>query len=488
MSDNKLTPGHPIEHRRSINVFVLSMLSMAVVISLRNLPLTAEYGLSLIFFYCFAALFFMLPYAFVSAELASAWPKAGGVYVWVKEALGERWGFFAIWMQWFHNMTWYPAMLAFVAAGFAYAFEPSLIHNKFYLISVVLGGFWGITFLNFFGIKTSSWLSTYCVVVGVIIPGALLISLGSIWVFRGMPISIQISRAHLLPDFSSWSNLVFLSGIFLSLSGLEANANLAREVKHPQKSYPRAIFIAAAITLTILILGSLCIAFVIPRKEISLVAGLFDAFNSFFKIYNLGWLVPYIAVVTVIGALGELNAWAIAGVKGLFVTTEHGSLPPIFHKLNRQFVPVNLLLFQAIIVTFASVIILLMPNINIAYWILSALSSQMYLLMYILLLISGIVLRYRKPNVVRPYRLPFKNVMMWICSIVGTITCIFAISVSLYPPHALGEVNFLVYETCLAGGLIISILIPLTIHYFRKPHWQLEVLEEIREEIHQSTH
>ena len=92
----KLTPGHPIEHRRTLNVFVLAMLSLAVVISLRNLPLTAEYGLSSIFFYLIAAVCFMLPYALVSAELASGWPKAGGVYIWVREALGDRWGFFAI--------------------------------------------------------------------------------------------------------------------------------------------------------------------------------------------------------------------------------------------------------------------------------------------------------------------------------------------------------------------------------------------------------
>src|ERR1700722_1651980 len=125
-----------IEHKRTLNVFVLSMLSLGVVISLRNLPLTAEYGLSAIFFYLAAALFFMIPYALISAELASGWPKAGGVYIWVREALGERWGFFAMWMQWFHNVTWYPAMLAFIATGIAYVFNPALAQNKTYLITV----------------------------------------------------------------------------------------------------------------------------------------------------------------------------------------------------------------------------------------------------------------------------------------------------------------------------------------------------------------
>lgn len=479
---------HSIEHRRSINVFVLAMLSIAVVISLRNLPLTAEYGFSSLFFYIVSVLFFMLPYAFVSAELASGWPKAGGVYVWVREALGERWGFFAIWMQWFHNMTWYPAMLSFVAAGIAYIFDPALVHNKLFILSIVLGGFWGITFYNFLGIKASSWTSTICVILGVLIPGGLLIYLGAMWMFKGMPLSFEVSAKTFWPDLKQWTNLAFLGGIFLSLAGLEANANLARDVKHPKKNYPRAIFIAAGLTVFILVFGSLSIAAVIPKHDISLVAGLFDAFHSFFKIYNLSWLIPFIAIFTVIGAVGELNAWAIAGVKGLFVTTEHGSLPPVFHKLNKRHVPVNLLFFQAIIVTIASLIIIYMPNLNVAYWILSALSSQMYLLMYILLLISGVVLRYKRPEVERPYQLPFKNIGMWVCCILGVLSSIFAIYISCFPPKIFQIKSILIYELLVIGGLAVCIVIPLIIYQCRKPHWKIEVLQEIRDEIHQSMH
>lgn len=477
-----------MERRRTINVFVLAMLSMAVVISLRNLPLTAEYGFSSIFFYLISVLFFMLPYAFVSAELASGWPKAGGVYIWVREALGERWGFFAIWMQWFHNMTWYPAMLSFIGAGIAYIINPELFQSKLFILSIVLCGFWGVTLYNFLGIKASSWTSTICVILGVLIPGSVLIFLGAWWMFKGFPLSFEVSKKAFWPDLSQWSNLAFLSGIFLSLAGLEANANLAREVKNPKKNYPRAIFIAAVLTIFILVFGSLSIASVIPKQEISLVSGLFDAFRSFFKIYNLSWLIPFIAIFTVIGAVGELNAWAIAGVKGLFVTTEHGSLPPIFHKLNKHHVPINLLIFQAIIVTIASLIIIYIPNLNVAYWILSALSSQMYLMMYILLLIAGIVLRYKKPQVERPYKIPFKNIGMWICSLVGILASAFAIYISCFPPEIFQMEGIIAYEFLVVGGLVICACIPLLIYQFRKPHWQIEVLKEIREEINQTMH
>lgn len=481
-------PGHRPEQRRTIGTFVLAMLSLAVVISLRNLPLTAEYGLSSLFFYLAATVVFMIPYAFVSAELASGWPKAGGVYVWVREALGDRWGFFAIWMQWFHNMTWYPAMLAFIAAGIAYVFDPFLVNSKGYILTVILTGFWGVTLLNFLGIRTSSLLSTICVIVGALIPGAILITFGFNWWLSGHELALNLRAVDFIPDLSHITNLVFLAGIFLSLSGLEANANLAREVKNPQKSFPRAIFIAALLTLGILVLGSIAIAIVIPQQQISLVSGVLDAFAYFFIQHKLRWMIPVVALATVAGALGELNAWAIAGVKGLFVTTEHGSLPPFFHKLNKHYTPTRLLFLQACIVTVTSFVFLYLPNVNVSYWILSALSAQMYLVMYILLLLSGIVLRVTRPKVPRAYKVPGGKWGIWVASIVGICACLFALAISFLPPPHFEIGSLFTYETLIISGFVISCLIPLTLHAMRKPHWQLEVLEEIREEIHRSTH
>lgn len=475
------------EQRRTLNVFVLSVLSLGVVISLRNLPLTAGYGLSSVFFYLASALFFMIPYALVSAELASGWPKAGGVYIWVREALGERWGFFAIWMQWFHNVTWYPAMLAFIATGIAYLFDPTLATNKTYLLTVILVGFWTVTFLNFFGIKTSATISTIFVILGTIVPGALLIAMAATWLGVGNPSQIEFSFKDILPDLSHPTHLAFLAGVFLALTGLEANANLARDVKNPQKSYPKAILIAAAMALGILIFGSIAIAIVIPKSEIGLLSGLLETFRIYFQDYHLSFLLPLIAIFAVIGALGELNAWAIAAAKGLFVTSEHGALPPIFHKVNSKHVPINLLFFQAIVVTIAAFVFLYMPNVNVSYWVLSALSAQMYIAMYILLLIAGVVLRYRKPQVQRLYKVPFKNVGIWVSCIVGLLASLFALIFSFFPPSEFETGNIVAYETLLLVGFIISCLIPLIIHSLRKPAWKRQILSEIREEIHKST-
>ena len=486
---DKPTPGHLPAHRRTLNIFVLSMFSIAVVVSLRNLPLTAHYGFSGLFYYILAALLFMIPYTLVSAELASGWPKAGGVYIWVREALGDRWGFFAIWMQWFHNMTWYPAMLAFLGSGVAYLFfDPELARNKTYLLVVIVTGIWVITIINFFGIKLSAWISTICVILGTILPGILLILLGLIWSLSGNPLAISFSWADFIPDLSHFSNLVFLAGIVLALSGMESNANLAREVKNPQRNYPRAIFIAALMTLGILALGSIAIAVVIPKEQISLVSGLLDAFETFLASFHLAWLMPVMAFCVILGAAGELNAWTIAGVKGLFVTTEHGLLPPIFHKTNHTHTPINLLFFQAVIVTFSACLFLFLPNINVSYWVLSAWSAQMYLFVYLLMFPAAIVLRYRKPHVHRAYRIPYGNVGIWVVALTGIAASLFVFFISFLPPEQIPVGNLLHYEILMFTGILSIIAIPLVIYACRKPHWKLEALEETRLEIRRSTH
>ncbi|MGL5626802.1 MAG: amino acid permease [Candidatus Rhabdochlamydia sp.] len=457
--------------RRVLSVFVLAMLNVSIMASLRNLPLVAEFGLSAIFFFFMVALFFLIPCALISAELATGWPKSGGIYIWVREALGDRWGFFAIWMQWVHNVAWYPVILSFVAGTLAYLISPALAQNKFFILSVILLGFWGMTFFNYFGIKTSSWFSTIGVIIGTIAPGILIISLGAIWILGGRPVQTELSWGALLPEFKDINSLVFLAGLFLAFAGLEVSASYASDVKNPKKNYPIAIVLAVIITFCLFMLGSLAIGAVIPKTDISFVSGLMEAFAIFFEQYQLSWILPILAFLLVIGAIAEVNSWLIGPVKGLYTTSTHGNLPPFFQKVNKSNVPTRLLLFQAIIVSVAGFVFLYMPNVSGAFWILTALSAQSYLIMYILMFLSAIILRYSKPQVPRAYKVPFKNKGIWLFGSLGILTSLFVIALAFVPPAQINTGSPLIYCIFLVGGLIFMCGVPFWIYACRKPNW-----------------
>src|SRR5207302_912528 len=103
----------------------------------------AEYGLSSIFYYLFAALFFLIPVSLVAAELTTGWPQKGGVFRWVGEAFGPHLGFLAIWLQWLESTIWFPTVLTFSAVSLAFigpnqTWDTALSANKWYTLGTVL--------------------------------------------------------------------------------------------------------------------------------------------------------------------------------------------------------------------------------------------------------------------------------------------------------------------------------------------------------------
>ena len=450
------------------------MLNVAVICTLRGLPMMAEEGFSLVFYYLVAALIFLIPVSLITAELATGWPPRGpgGVYIWVNEAFGSGWGFLAIWLQWIQNVIWFPTVLSFIAGALAYIINPALAENKLYLIHIILLAYWGGTVINLRGMKTSGRFSTVCVLAGVIFPGALIILLSILWLLTGGVCQITFSAHSLIPDFTNIDNIVFLAGAFLIFSGMEISAVHSESVKDPKHTYPRAIFLSALITVIILILGSLAIAIVVPQKNLSLIAGVLQAFEHILKTFKISWALPFMAVLIAAGSMGELCAWIIGPSKGLYSTAQHGNLPPFLAHLNNRGVPTRILIVQGIIVTFISFIFLLMPTVNSSYWILSALCILLYLIMYVLLFAAAIRLRYSQPQIGRAYKVPGGNMGMWLVGGIGILGATFAFIVSFFPPAQIETGSLFFYETFLIAGTVIMCIVPLVIYKLRKPEWR----------------
>lgn len=456
---------------RPLNAFMIALINVAAICNIKNFPLLAEYGFSIVLFLALSSLFFFIPVAFVSSELASGWPDRG-VYTWVTEALGPKMGFLAIWLQWIENVIWYPTVLSFIAATFAYIFNPDLAKNNLYVMASILITFWAATFINFLGMRVSGWISSVTALFGTIIPIALIILLAIGWVAFGNPSQISFSFDKLLPDLTSINELVLLSGVLLGLSGMEMSAVHAKDVENPKKDYPKAIFLSAALILVFSVLGALAIGMIVPKAEIELASGGMEAFRFLFSAFHMSWAVPIVAAVTTFGALGMMSTWIVGPSRGLLATAEHGDLPPLFQKTNKHGMPTSILIAQAIIVTILSLVFLFMPTVNSSYWALVALASILYMVMYCLMFIAGIVLRYKRPDVIRGYTIPFGNLGMWITALFGILGASFGFIFGFFPPSQFETGKLIFFELLLIGGTLIFCGLPFLIYKMRKPSWK----------------
>jgi len=447
-----------ITTKAGIGTFALAMLITGAIDSIRNLPATALFGTSLIFFFIFSAIVFLIPAALVSAELSSYSDEKSGIFHWVHSAFGKRMAFLAIWLQWISAMVWFPTILSFIAGTATYFVNPELASNKFYLVSIILITFWGLTFINLKGIHLSAKFSSVCAILGMIIPMVLIISLGALWAYFGEPIHVNFGFSDFLPNLSQSENWISLTAIMTAFLGMELATVHIKEVQNPQNTFPRALLFSVFIILITMTLGSLSIAMVLPKEKIHLVNGVMQAFSNFFTSYHISWLVPLIALMILIGSIGGIISWIISPAKGLLHAAKEGYLPAFFQKENKYGVAQNLLILQACVVSVICCAFLFMPSVNGSYWLLTALSTELYMLMYVLMFLAGIVLKFKTKQLPHHFTIPGKYLGMVLVGCLGLFGCLITLIVGFIPPQGIEVGSHLQYETMFCGGLVVMIL------------------------------
>lgn len=468
---------------KKLSIWSLALMTVAAVCSLRGLPMMAKEGTEILFFLAFSIIFFLLPVSLVSAELGSAFSKQnGGVYTWIGTAFGSKWGFTAIWLQWIQNVVWYPTVLAFAAAAFAYFIQqPELANNGIFTGSITIVAYWSATLISLKGSSYANKVTTIGTILGTILPAILIAILGGLWLMTDnsnhLILANQIDTATLshisfIPQLSNFSSLAFLGGIIVLFAGIEVHAVNAINLANPASQYPKAIFLAAMIIIVVFLLGSSALAIIVPNAEIDLNQGLMQAFEIALSRFNQHWVLPILGLFIAIGAYSSIMSWITGPSKALLATAQNGEIPPILAKTNRAGIQQNILLLQGAIVTLLSSLYFVIKDVSVAFFLLSAMTITLYAVMYILMYLAGIKLRYSHPNLPRVYRVPCGNIGMIIVSIIGLIGVGFAFIVSFFPPDQLPIGNPTQYISLVAGGFIVFVGLPFIIHYVKKPEWK----------------
>lgn len=452
--------------KKAISWTTMAILTATAVASVRGLPAMAVYGWGSIGLYIIPAILFMVPIALVAAELASGWK--GGVFVWVKEAYGDRIGFSAIWQQWIQNVVWYPAQLAFFASALAYVFDPALANNGVFTGAVILVVYWLSTLIAFRGVEAFAAVGSKGFIAGTIIPAAGLVIFALLFMMKGGQSDLTpVSQAQFLPTFTGIASIVLIVSNFLSYAGMEMNAVHVNDMDNPGKNFPKAIGLATIVILLVFIFPTLAISVGVPSSSINLTQGVLQAFDVFFSYLGIPWGTTVMALLIVVGILASVVTWIPGPSRGLLLVGKEGYLPVALQKTNKQGMQVNIMIVQGIIVTVLALLFALSSSVQSVFWIFSAMAVQLYLIMYMIMFLAAMRLRKTKPDVERGFKTPAMSLVGW----VGFFASLAAFLIGFVEPSG-NSFPQMTYTLILVVGIIVLGCGPFILYSLRKPSWR----------------
>lgn len=447
-----------MQSNKALSLFSLVMINVVAIDNLKSLPFGAKFGFSLVFYYVLAALFFFIPVALVAAECATGWPNRGGMYVWVREALGNRWAFFVIWIVWIYNVVWYPSQMIYIAGMFWRWVSPDVLADGhfMFLSSSILFVF--CTVLNRFGMRCSGIISSTGAVFGTLLPMAVIIIAGAYWFFFSPDVQINLANESVMPVAGQTSILPFLVPIIFGLIGIEMSAFHANDVDNPQKTYPKAIFISTVLIVSTMLLSSISIALIVPKNDLSIITGIVQVFEYIFKDGPLHAFKPVMVILVLWGGIANVATWVIGPSKGMLVAARDGTLPKWFAHTNVHDVPERILWTQCVLVILLSLGMEFLP-IEIIYTMLNAITTQLALFAYILMFVSVLVLRRKHPKQAA-YQVPGGILGLVIVCLSGILISVAVVTLGFVAPQELDIPPGLFYSGILAFGVMLFASIP----------------------------
>lgn len=329
-------------------------------------------------------LLWSLPTAFMIGELSSALPFEGGYYAWVRRAMGNFWGFQEAW-------------LSLVASIFDMAIYPTLFVA--YLTRM----------FPWFSAGNRGWWVALAVVIACAvfnIAGVKVVSLTSLWLFFALSapfVAIVVLAPFKLGALTNavtrptTSTVDILGGLLICMwnyMGWDNASTIATEVERPQRTYPRAMLVAVAIV---------ALSYVLPFAAMW-VTGLAPTAWETGSWADIAGLLggPLLRIGVVLGgivsAFGMFNALVMSYSRLPLAMAQDGMLPGIFGKLHPK--------SRAPWVAILALAIGWAMCLGLGFARLVTLDILLYGCSLMLEFMALVVLRFREPDLLRPFRVP----------------------------------------------------------------------------------
>lgn len=422
-----------MDSSKKLGVMGLSFLSINSILGLRNIAFASTIGPSALFYWIVAALIYFIPIGLIVAELSTTYPNQGGMGVWVRKAFGEKASFLCSWFFWIANFTYYPSLLLTTTIAIAYGInKPEMATHpmKTAIISSVI--FWIVTLLTLKGTKMSGRLASVGAPLGVLVPAILIFGFGFYSMFSGEPSATHFTQSTIMPNNLSFGTIMFLSTLMFGFSGAEMLGTIAGNVRNPQKTFPRAIFITSIIIAAVYILATVAFQFVITISSDQTATALYlfaDKITSQFGLnFSLSQILGICFVLAFVGSLSFL----ILNPSVMIAESAKDVLPKNLLKENKDGMPSILVLGQAVAVTLILILSAFVPSVSKALNMLILMSTLAFFIPYVFLISAYIKLRMTNKKINRPFKIK-SNSLAILVAIIGMISVVGTIGLTLIP-------------------------------------------------------
>ena len=334
-------------------------------------------GLTIIMLVLFAVIW-AHPISQVVSELSALMPSEGGIYVWVKEALGEFWGFC---MGWWGTVSIYLSSAAYVVliVGYAGKFIPAL-NDPTIAFFVKLGIVAFFTIINLMGLKEVGTISTIlsiCILIGF---AAVTVVGFANWQYN--PIDPIVPEGQSIIGSLGGSICI----VIWMYCGYECVSNMAGEIENPEV-IPKGFRIAMPL---------IAMSYILPTVAGIVSVGDWENWGTdgigygdvLTQFMGYGWGVAFL-VIAILSQAAIFNSYIAAGSRGFFVMADDNLCPEFLVKVSKKRgVPVLSILLLGV---FTAVMM------NFEFESLLIIVSPLALMVYVILGISLLIIRKKYP-------------------------------------------------------------------------------------------
>ena len=422
------------------------LMNIVAVISMRWIARGARAGAPSVTLWVLAWAAFFVPLALAVSVLARKYPEQGGVYAWVRRAFGSGHGFICGWCLWVNNLFYFPSLLLFGAANFAAIGGvrwQAMGASRWYSVLFVLAGIWLAAGINIVGLRWGKWLQN-AGSLGVWVPAGLLIGCGAVALSRSgsataFTVDAMVPRGDLLETVALWSAMCF------AFSGFEITSLIGQEIKTPERTIPRGIFIAGVVTTLVYIAGSASVLVAVPVSSLKELSGITDAVQLVAGRVGLTGLGVLTGSLLTLNTLAGTASWTAGAARVPFAAGLDSAMPRGFARLHPRYrTPHVALIVQSIaasVIFLASVFFTVAgrsTSIQEAYDILVNLTILIYFVPYLYLFAAQVRLLPDAPR--------------W-APIVGFAATAASLALTFVPPPGANVMTYEVNLVVQAGGI-----------------------------------